>query len=265
LKYSHFAAASKFIRYWLTASNGRGHGIHSPFVYALIREVLMDRRPYPAYAFPERYRRKMLADDRVLEIRDLGAGIGKPAIRRKVSYIARTSAKHPRYASLLFRLGQYIGARHVLELGTSLGVTTMYLAGIPGLQMLKTIEGAEAVADLAEQAFRESGYGHLDLVRGDFDEVLGPVLETLQRIDLVYVDGNHRKEPTLRYLEQILPYTHNDSCIVFDDIHWSPDMEAAWAEIRRDPRVRLTIDLHAIGLVFFRKEILEKQSFTIRF
>lgn len=265
LRYSPAVAAYKFIRYWLGASNGRGHGIHSPFVYALIREVLMDKKHYDAYDGPERYRKRLLRDRQLLAIEDLGAGTGSNAMQRRVCDIARTSAKHQRYASLLYRLGTYLGARKVLEMGTSLGVTTMYLAGIPTLEELRTLEGAEAVADVAQQAFASVGRDKVSLIRGGFDDTLQGVLASLGTVDLVFVDGNHRKEPTLRYFEQLLPYTHNDTLVVFDDIHWSPGMEEAWAAIRNDPRVSLTIDLHAIGLVFFRKEILEKQNFIIRF
>lgn len=265
MKYSHIVSVFKFIQYWLFASNGKGHGIHSPFVYALIREVLMNSQHDEAYDGPERYRKRLLLDKRVLKIEDLGAGTGKIAVERRVCDIARTSAKHKRYASLLYRLGRYLGARKALELGTSLGVTTMYLATVPSLEELKTLEGAEAVADIAEQAFAAAGLHKVGLVRGGFDDTLENVLASMGTVDMVFVDGNHRKEPTLKYFEQILPYTNNDTLVVFDDIHWSPGMEEAWDQIKKDPRVRLTIDLHAIGLVFFRKEILEKQDFTIRF
>jgi predicted O-methyltransferase YrrM len=87
----------------------------------------------------------------------------------------------------------------------------------------------------------------------------------MSRIDLAFIDGNHRKEPTLRYFETILPKTHEGSCIVFDDIHWSSEMEEAWELIRKDERVKLSIDLFFIGIVFFRTEFREKQHFSIRY
>lgn len=264
--YSPFVQAWKFLRYYLTASNGRGHGIHSPFVYQLVREVLMDTRSYEAYVRPEQYRMAQERNTRLLEVKDLGAGSVSRATReRTVRSIAKTSVKHKRYAALLFRLGRFLGAARVLEMGTSLGVTTMYLAGIPGLNQLVTMEGADEVADIARQAFRQYGYGHIELEEGDFDQRLSEVLDRMGTVDLVYVDGNHRKEPTLRYFTALLPRLGNDGCIVFDDIHWSREMEEAWRAICADPRVSLSIDLYAIGLVFVRREHLEKQHFTIRF
>jgi predicted O-methyltransferase YrrM len=144
-------------------------------------------------------------------------------------------------------------------------VTTMYLGGVPDAEQVVTMEGADSVADQAEKAFRDYGYEKIRMVRGDFGERLNQVLQELGQVDLVFVDGNHRKEPVLDYFRKILSVIHNDSCIVFDDIHWSREMEDAWAEICNDNNVRLTIDLHAIGIVFFKKEFLEKQHFTIRY
>lgn len=264
--YSPFVHAWKFLRYYLTASNGHGHGIHSPFVYRLVREVLMDTKSYEAYQKPELYRVEQERNRTLLEVSDLGAGSVSRATReRTVRSIAKTSVKHKRYAALLFRLGRFLGATRVLEMGTSLGVTTMYLAGIPGLNRIVTMEGADQVADIARQAFRRYGFDQVELEEGDFDHRLPAVLDTMGSLDLAYVDGNHRKEPTLRYFSALLPRLENDGCIVFDDIHWSREMEEAWREVCADPRVSLSIDLHAIGLVFVRREQLEKQHFTIRF
>lgn len=264
--YSPIAMACKYVRYLLTAGNGKGHGIHSPFVYRLIREVFMDNQKYPAYTMPEQYRQALLKDPRLLDIEDLGAGsVGGTHRQRSVATIARNSVKHQRYASLLYRLGNFLQARQILELGTSLGVTSMYLSAVATAEQVVTMEGAAAVADLAEAAFRVRGLNKLQVIRGNFNEQLPELLKTLTRIDLAYVDGNHRKKPTLDYFNQILPLLPNEGCIVFDDIHWSREMEEAWAEICADQRVTLTVDLFAIGLVFVRKEQLEKQHFTIRF
>ena len=264
--YSPFTAALKFIQYWLSSSNGKGHGIHSPFVYSFIRDVLMDKQHYGAYNKPENYRSNLLKDETLLGILDMGAGsVSGSRKTRSVKSIARISAKHKRYASLLFRICNYYHYKKVVEMGTSLGVTTMYLGSVKDVEQVITLEGADAVADKAQTTFREYGYDKVKMVRGDFSDTLDNVLQELGTVDFVFVDGNHRREPTLDYFSTILPWVHNNSCIVFDDIHWSGEMEEAWAEICKDQRVSLSIDLHAIGLVFFRKEILEKQHFTIRY
>jgi len=83
------------------------------------------------------------------------------------------------------------------------------------------------------------------------------------RPDLIYFDGNHQKEASLHYFEKLLPLAHNDSVFIFDDIHWSREMEEAWEQIKAHPRVRVSIDTFYWGLVFFRKE-QEKEHFSIR-
>lgn len=264
--YSPFTMAWKYLRYLLSAENGKGHGIHSPFVYRLIREVFMDKGNHAAYAAPEQYRRSLLHNNTLLKIVDLGAGsVSGSHHQRTVASIAKNSVKHKRYASLLFRLGNFLQARRILELGTSLGVTSMYLSAVSTAEEVVTMEGSPAVADQAEAAFRAHGLDKLRLVRGNFDDQLPKVLRAMGQVDVAYVDGNHRKKPTLDYFNQILPLLPNEGCIVFDDIHWSREMEEAWSEICADHRVTLTIDLFAIGLVFVRKEQLEKQHFIIRY
>ncbi|HLO83024.1 MAG TPA: class I SAM-dependent methyltransferase [Chitinophagaceae bacterium] len=283
--YNTLQLGIKYINFLLTANNGRGHGMHSPFVYDLIRNVLMDKTYHEAYKKPEEYRKKLLNDDSVLEIEDMGAGsVSGTTKKRTVSEIAKTSVKHKRYSQLLYRLASYYKYGRILELGTSLGVTSSYLAQVPVLEELVTMEGADAVADIAEGEL--SKYGKVRVVRGNFDQQvaggrlqvavsgeqeavsrtnLEKVVSDMPRIDLAFVDGNHRKEPTLRYFETIFPKTHEGSCIIFDDIHWSAEMEEAWEKIRKDERVKLSIDLFFIGIVFFRTEFREKQHFSIRY
>ncbi len=255
-----------YLKYLVTARNGRGHGIHSPFVYDLVRHVFIDKTKYEAYRVPELYRKECLRDHRVLEVEDLGAGSVLGTIRkRKVSDIAKTSVKPRRYSQLLYRLAAYYKYRRILEMGTSLGVTTSYLAAVPGVEQVVTMEGATAVADLAQKHFDETGLGQVQLVKGGFNSHLDGVLSGMGEVDFAFIDGNHRLEPTMHYFESILPRTHDYSCLVFDDIHWSEEMEAAWEKIRTDDRVTLSIDLFFIGLVFFRKEFLQKQHFVIRY
>src|SRR3954467_14153682 len=125
--YSRLQLARKYIRYYLTASNGKGHGVHSPFVYDFIRNVLNDKRAYPAYASVEGLRARLLGDQRVLEVEDLGAGSGVSKSRqRRVAEIARYAAKPAKLGRLLYRIASYYGCSTVVELGTSLGLSTAY-------------------------------------------------------------------------------------------------------------------------------------------
>jgi predicted O-methyltransferase YrrM len=258
--YSAFELAPKYIRYLLSASNGRGHGIHSPFVFDFVAAVLADRASYPEYASVEALRSSLLADGTVLSVEDFGAGVSSS---RSVASIARSALKPRKFGQLFFRMARYYQPSSILELGTSLGITTSYLAlGAPSASVV-TCEGAPAVAAVARRNFASLGLSSLRVIEGNFDDTLS--LALAPSLDFVYVDGNHRLEPTLRYFRQMQPFLHADSIVVFDDIHWSEEMEEAWAALKADPSVTCSVDLFYIGILFFRREFFTPQHFTIRF
>lgn len=264
--YSLVKIASKFIRYFLVASNGKGHGVHSPFVFDFIKNVLNDKRQFYAYESVEGIRKQMITDDSVLTIKDYGAGsIVSKTDQRKVSSIARTSLKPAKYGQLLFRIANYYKSNNIVELGTSLGVTTAYLASANTNGKVITMEGADQVAKLARKNFEQLGLNNIELIEGNFDTTLDGALQNLPSVDLAFVDGNHRKQPTLNYFYQLLEKVNESSIFIFDDIHWSKTMEEAWHEISHHSSVTLSIDLFFIGLVFFRPEQKKQQHFTIRF
>ena len=179
--------------------------------------------------------------------------------------IASVSLKPKKYAQLLYKLVKYVQPKTILELGTSLGLTSAYLASANKEAQLITIEGAPSIAAIAKENLDHLQLQNVHLITGNFDETLETVLAKKSAIDFVFIDGNHRKEPTLRYFEQLLKKSTEQSLFVFDDIHWSRDMNEAWTTIKNHSSVTLTIDLFFIGLVFFRKEQKVKQHFTIRF
>jgi predicted O-methyltransferase YrrM len=244
---------------------GTRHDVHSPFVYSLLEDVILCKEPYYAYGPVESLRSKLLLDKNLIEVKDLGAGSHKAGSRkRRISDIAATSAKPAKYGQLLFRLVNRFRPRKVLELGTSLGVTTSYLAMAHNAAEIHTIEGSEAVAGQASQNFQRLNIQNIHQHVGNFDDVLKPVLDQMEVLDFVFFDGNHRYEPTVRYFNLCMEHMHEDSVFVFDDIHWSAEMERAWDCVKNDERVRVTIDLFFFGIVFFRKGI-ERQHFTLRY
>ena len=264
--YSPFKLATKYLKYKWHASNAKGHGVHSPFVYDLIRKVLMDQRIFYSFEAIESCRREMLKDKRVLHIEDFGAGSRlKKTNQRSISEIAKSSLKPKKYSQLIFRIVHYYSPKNILELGTSLGITTSYLAAANEKAQVYTMEGASEIAAIAQSNFKNVGLHNISTIIGNFDETLPAFLETINSLDFVFVDGNHRQEPTLRYFKQLLLNVHENSILIFDDIHWSEEMEAAWKEIQEHPQVMVTVDLFFIGLVFFRKESKVKQHFSINF
>jgi predicted O-methyltransferase YrrM len=268
--YSRLRLAQKYLYYYCTASNGKGHGIHSPFVFDFVQQVLNDKRDFPAYSLIEDLRRRLLNDNTLLEVEDLGAG-GPP--RRAIADIARHAAKSKKMGQLLFRIARHYHPTKMLELGTSLGLSAAYLASGAASQTasgaspsnLLTIEGSASITKVAAANFKSLGLSNIKIRTGNFDDLLDGAIDKPGSVDLVFIDGNHRREPTLRYFNALMSRVSRPAVLIFDDIHWSAEMEEAWATIRADPRSMLTVDLFFLGLIFLRDEFKVKQDFTIRF
>lgn len=264
--FSRWQLAKKYIHYYRTAANGKGHGVHSPFVFEFIIKVLNDNRHFYAYEQVEALRQLLLNDKTVLEVEDFGAGSAlNKTNSRSVADIARHAAKSKKYAQLLFRIVNHYQPVNILELGTSLGISTAYMAMANTKAAVVTGEGSKAIATQALHNLRKLGLQQVTLIPGNFDDILPQMLAKLPAVDLAFIDGNHRLEPTVRYFEQLLPAINDMSIVILDDIHWSEGMEQAWQQVKEHPAVTLSIDLFFIGLVFFRKDFKVKQHFTIRY
>lgn len=244
------------------------HSLHSPFLFSLYVQVIRAKTGSRALFAPIRALRKELRKSRqLITIADLGAGSKvNPSRQRTIGDIARNSQKPARFGRLLFRLIRRFEAKVVVDLGTSLGMTTAYLAEATkpyGGQVL-TFEGCPETAAVARQNFERLAMQNVEVVVGNLDETLLPAIGGLPPVDFVFFDANHRYEPTVRYFETCLTNIHNDTVFVFDDIHWSDEMEQAWAYLKAHKAVSVTVDLFWVGLVFFRKE-QPKQDFVLWF
>ncbi len=264
--YNHFQLARKYLLYYLSASNGKGHGVHSPFVFDFIKNVLSDKKKYACYDKVEQRRKEMLANKEQIAVEDFGAGSSlTPSNWRRVNAIAGSSVKSKKYGQLLFRMVQYYRPSTILELGTSLGITSSYLSqGNPSAKLF-TCEGAEKVAAIAQQNFDSMQLDNIEIITGDFATTLPLLFSRMQIVDFAFIDGNHRQSSTIQYFQQLIDHSCTSSIIVLDDIHWSSEMEAAWTYIQQHPAVTLTIDLFFVGMVFIDPAYKVKQHFTIRF
>lgn len=264
--YSSFKLAKKYLRYYFTASNGKGHGTHSPFVFDFIRHVLNDTKKYDCYDRIEAIRLQLKQDTTIIEVEDFGAGSGIiKSNKRVVKDIANSSLKSPKFARLLYRMMQHYQPENILELGTSFGITTAYLACGNDRAKVFTCEGAKQIASIAQNNFTRLNIKNITLVTGDFAATLPPLFTALKKIDFAFIDGNHRKLPTLQYFQQLLAHSTNTTLLVFDDIHWSLEMEAAWLAIQQHPAVTLTIDLFFIAIVCISNDVKVKQHFILRY
>ena len=286
--------AVRFVQFYWRAKTR--YDVHSPFVFQFVEDVLEDDRLFYVFRDAEILRGELLNSKDSVEVEDFGAGSHVSGLKkkRKISAIANAALSPAFQCEWLFRIAQFTKPLTVIELGTSLGVSTLYLTeGSPRSAKIRTLEGSSDIAALARRNFdwyydtflkiglqrhnpdmldfnyyeknvkTDFEKNKIQIVVGKFDETLQTTLTELQKLDFAFIDGNHRRQPTLDYFHQCLAHTHTGSVLIFDDIHWSTEMESAWEDIKQHPSVTLTIDLFWCGLVFFRTENREKEHFSL--
>jgi len=240
------------------------HGVHSPFVFSLVTKCFYDTKSKPDYSTLKNYRNSLLENKSYIEVTDFGAGSKVfTSNKRQIAKIAKTAGISSKRAKLLYRITNYFQPETILEIGTSLGLATSALAlGNPKAKII-TLEGCPETANQCQLQLRKFNFNTVELVVTKFSEYFKT--DNLQPTThkLIYFDGNHSKAATLDYFELLLPTITNDTVWIFDDIHWSVEMEEAWGVIKNHPKVNVTIDTFQWGIVFFRYE-QEKEHFVIR-
>lgn len=251
-----------YISYWLKAVDE--HSLHSPFLFNLYLDVIKEDSDLGFHKI-ENLRSELLASEKSFHFEDLGAGSRvNSGEERKVSEIAKHSSTPAKFSRLLYRFIQHFGYSEVLELGTSLGLNSLYMAqASPEVQVL-TFEGISEISDLARKNFQQMGASNIHMVEGNIDLTLADKIAQLKKIDLAYIDANHRYEPTLKYYELIQPKISQHGMIVIDDIHWSKEMSEAWLVLKTKAEVTLSLDLFEAGILFFNPN-LKKEDYIIKF
>jgi len=234
------------------------HGVHSPFVFDFIENVLK-KKPRINKAI-ESLRKSLQNNQKFIHIMDLGMGKDR---KRRISNIATTSLKNNKEARLISRILCYYQITKAIELGSSLGITTAYMAVSNPEITIDSIEGSEQILTVAQKNWEELGLTNITGHLGNFDDALPQLIQNNKKT-LYFIDGNHHEQATIKYFEMIIDQITEESIIIFDDIHWSKSMENAWQRIIKDQRVPLSIDLFEMGIVFYLPR-LKKEHFILRY
>ena len=251
-----------YLQYLVTGKTK--YRIHSPFVYDFRIHVLDDNIHFYPFKAIEHYRRKLLHDETIIDVKDLGAGSkSRLGNKRSIKQITKTSLKSPKYARMIFRLMNHYEYRNALELGTALGVTTAYMASVNHKAKITTIEGCPQLHKRAVELFEHFELRNIEAINANFDEALPELVKADSLYDFVFIDGNHNLEATIRNFETILPYCTDNATIIIDDIHWSEEMFRAWSEIKANENVKVSISIFELGILIKNDEIKEKEDFEI--
>lgn len=254
-----------FIKFCLTAKSSKGFGIHSPFVYNFTRQVLNNPNKVCGIREIENLRKSLLKSNEIIEIEDFGAGSQKLKSNfRKISEIAKTSSTNQKNGILLNNIVNYFNIKNILELGTSLGIGTAYLSFNNSNTKIITIEGSKTIFEKAKENFAYLNLVNIEQINSKFDDVLQDISDKNLKFDFIFIDGNHRKEATLKYFDIILTFCHKNTILLFDDISWNKDMQIAWKSIIKNEKVKISIDLFFQGIVFVNNDF-QKQDYKIRY
>lgn len=255
----------KYSVYRIRRKGAKGHGLHSPFIYELNRNVLNSREKHPEYREILQYRRNLLKLNEWIRVDDQGAGSRVFASSlRKAGRIAATAGSSCSTGKLLFRLARHFNPGTVIELGTSLGFGTFCLArGAPEAKV-HSIEACPGQIRTARGELAKAGIVNAELAEQSFSTGLPELLGSIETADMVYFDGDHRKESLLWQFSKCLAKATPDSVFIVADINWSAGMSEAWDMLCNDPAVTVSVDLFHCGLLFFRKGVA-KQHFVLGF
>ena len=237
--YSIFEKIRQYIRFLALAKNR--HSVHSPFVFDFIENVL--RKNYTDVEV-ELLRKELLNDKTMINIKDYGTGKDRVI---STSNFAKNSLKKRKEAQLIARITKYFDFKRVLELGTSLGVTSAYIARTNTNLRLITIEGSGAVLERAKELWTDLNIKNIIAFNGSFDSILPNLLDETEEKTLFFIDGNHSYSATLEYFNRISENIHPNSILLIDDIYWSSGMKDAWKEMCMNEKVSLSIDLFEMG------------------
>lgn len=256
-----FYRISRFFGHQLKARHSKGYGVHSPYLFHFVRFLMMEKHPYAVFNRIEKERQKLLHSNEIICKTDLGTGVSRKV---KVRTIAASSLSSRKMGQLLFRLIENFQFRNVLELGTSLGIATAYLASGNSEIKCCTIEGCPETSRKASEVFNNLELSNIELITGDIAQSLPCVLNELGSVDLVFMDANHTFGAVCSYFAQIEPYLSQNAIVVVDDIYWSPDMTKAWHQLTKSDKVTGAFDLYRAGILFFKPE-LNKMVYKLRF
>ena len=252
-----------FIKHFFTATR-RGHGVHSPFIFQLCEEVFYNSNTFYDFEELQKVRQELLQNLNTIQIEDFGAGSKILNTKnRKIKDIAAHGVSKVHQAEMLFRLINFLKSQSIIELGTSLGLTTLYLAKANSKAKVFTIEGSKSLSEFASELAFKHDIKNIQFIHSKFDLALKQILEKNKTIDFLYIDGNHTYKATVEYFELALSKINNETVFIFDDIYWSAGMTKAWSEIKKHSLVTICIDTFYFGIIFFRKEVKEKIEIKI--
>jgi len=243
----------------------RTRSFHSPYLFQLFQYACNDRIRFSLFDLIEQQRTLLKKSPEIINRSDFGAGSKSHAndSMTEISAIARSSLSHPFQCRFMSRLATWTSSNFILEFGTSLGISTSYLAAGSPAGTIHTIEGDPLIADKALGLFSQLGINNINLYVQSFEKFIEATLPQLEKIDMFFIDGNHRRDSLLHYYDAMKSHYHPGTIIIVDDIYWSDGMQEGWKTLMNKPEVTQSVDCFHFGLLFFNPVFLNREHHFI--
>jgi precorrin-6B methylase 2 len=219
----------------------KGYGVHSPFTYGLITKVIEEKTPYYVFDDIENFRKILLFPE------------------NKTRILTAKETQHKNYGALLFRLVNFFKSQTVLQIGSSTGIMSLYLAlPLRNSCMCYALEERKGLLKCIMDFTDENHLQNLHFMEGDYNECLSQLKTTVDAFDLIFINQTGNPDKTMAGIELVKPFIHKNSILIIDGIARNKDMKDLWKKIKNHPETRLTIDLLALGIVFFDEKLHKK-------
>jgi len=201
----------------------------------------------------EQFRKNLTLSKELISFEEIGV-----SKKNAVQDVVMKAASPTQWSKLFYSLAKWSQASHVLEIGTNLGVSGQYFVEAikaNPLATFTTMEGVKRMCEIAElQLSTRSVNNKLQVLHGLYDDSLEQIIKSEEEFDLVFIDGNHTYDATIKYFNLLKTQYASNAILIIDDINWSAEMQQAWNVLKNDPLVISSIDLFKLGILFLGPE-----------
>ncbi len=239
----------KYLSYLFHAKHRKGFGIHSPFVFYLVTMVIEEKLPY--YRFVQIENLRTLLTKTKKKIKENRNGVEK---ERRISEFVYESSFSPSYDQLLFRLVNFFKPKNVVEIGDSVGITTLYLATSDTRRPTYTIGESKDLADFAHTTFGKVGLQNIIQLAGSVEEKLPVVLSKEKNVDFVYFGRQASVEAMQKSLSLLSSCFTGKTVLLMSDI-WKDDRKKLWESVKKQGGGRVSIDMFHYGILIYNEDL----------
>lgn len=236
-----------------------GYGVHSPFSYHLIKNVIQEKNPYYCYEKLENLREKLSNDKEEIQFFDIQT---QTFAAKQIRNLLRDSVS-AHYGQLLFRLANHAKPQTIIHFGASLGLTTGYLASVGSTIPCTAVETCPNTAIAAKKTIEACDFSNVSIYTANNEDEIQKIIQNFPVVDFVFVDKNF-KNKIKNIFYTLLPKITDKSIFVFADINRNNETRNTWEEITKNEKVHISIDLINMGIVYFSPEF-QKQHYKFYF